>query len=721
VGLRRRRAPGAGAALRAAVLALLGALTLAASASAAEDYALPPPPPGSHVDYSADKAEFDAEHSTLHLSGGVVVRQTTATFKGGVMKVTTMTVKGEDLWIDTARRSGRSDGPLLVDDGTSAVYGDSGEFDFPRQTGRLFHSSAGMASWRIHAREADLGAGKRLEYRYADFTSCDAVPPDYHFHASKVVVVPKKHMTATNVFFYLGDVPVFYTPFLYEQLTPIHAFGWKSQPGFDRRNGAFVKDTMTTQFSTSTYSKLFADYYSRQGFGYGGELEHHDGVNSRGAIYAYNIRETSTGSDRWGLLGQGFQALPSSSAFQGRFQFQKDPTFNNDYNRSSLFRVTPDLTNNAAFVHRFANGTARLSYSRFDTATGTGFTKSTEDAPRLDFNSTPLRILNLPWLNTFSGFADNNLDATRPYLQKSVNANWEGTRTFLLSRGVSFAPKVDYGETYYNKFTELTVDRGSATVYDGVIGRWTTAGDLRWNSPFGRIDAAETYTQRLKPDAFTQDAAPVDKGVEQNLATLSDIVLPFSRVWAQFTAGYDFRTFRDHTVGFRDRVQPFVAQTNWRASNKLDLSVRDDYQLNRGNRAVITDARWGGETGPSIGGGFSYNVSDPGNYYANTEFAIGPSSPTWRVSFILRGLASSQGGIARLHGLRVFEKEIDWTRRWHDFYTKLGYRARPGGVGEATVRVDFKFGTTNPNQAPHRDWESEWFPERARASNDARP
>jgi len=710
--------------LKAAVLLLL----LAGAARAADDYELPPPPPGSHVDYSADKAEFDAEHSTLHLSGGVVVKQTTTTVNAGVVKTTTMTVKGEDLWIDTKERTGRSDGPLLVEDGTSAVYGDSGEFDFPRQRGRLFHSSAGVASWRIHAKEADLGAGKRLEYRDADFTSCDHVPPDYHFHASKVSVVPKKHMLAKNVFFYLGDVPVFYTPILYEQLTPIHAFGWKSQPGYDKRNGAFVKNTMTTQYSTSTYSKLFADYYSRQGFGYGGELERHDGENSRGGLYAYSINETSTGRQRWGLNGQGFQALRSSTSFQGRFQLQKDPTFNNDYNRSSLYRVTPDLTNEAAFVHRFTNGTARLSYRRLDTANGTTFQRSTEDAPRLDYASTPLRILNLPWLNTFTGFADNNLDASRPYLQKSVNAGWEGTRTFVLARGVSLAPKVGYNETYYNKFTELTVDKGSVTVYDGAFGRWTTAGDLRWNSPFGRIDAAETYTQRLKADSFTQDTGVVDKGVEQNLATLSDILIPFPRAWAQFSTGYDFRTFRDHSVGFRDRVQPFVAQTNWRATDKLDLTLRDDYQLNQGNRSVIADARYGEAQGASIGGGLTYNVFDPQNYYGNAEFAlapsafgVSPSSPTWRVAFILRGLVATPGGVERAHGFRLFEKEIEWTQRWHDFYTKLGYVARAGGVGQATVRVDFKFGTTNPAQAPHRDWEAEWFPERARDSTDQRP
>lgn len=691
--------------MRAALLALL----LAAPA-AAEDYALPPPPvTGRHADYTADKAEFDADKSSLHLSGHVVLKEST------------MTVKGADLWIDTARRTGRSDGPLLVEDGVSAVYGDSGEFDFAKHSGRLFHTSAGMADWRIHAREAKMGEDHLLVYRGADFTSCNAVPPDYHFHATTVSVVPKKSMFARNVFFYLGDYPVFYLPFLYKSLATIHTLGWKSQPGLDSRNGPYLKNTLTTQYSNSNYSKLFADYYTKQGFGYGAELQHHKSDDSRGAIYAYRIHETSTGDNRWTMLGQGYQALPSSSAFQGRFQLQSDADFNNAYARSSLFRVSPELRNDGAFVHRFSNGVARLSYARLDgvQVDQRHYMKSTEDYPKLEYQSQPLRLPGLPWLNTFSGFADNNYDASRPFLQKSVNAAWDATRTFQIAKGVSFAPKLDYSETWYDRFDEL-VSASSTTFLDSSIGRWTGAGNLRFNTRAGNWDATQTYSQRMTPDGFTQDTGANDKGVERNDFALSDVFLPFPGAWAKLSSGYDFKTYRDHTLGFRDRLQPIVGQTSWQASRKLSFLFRDDYQLQQGNRAVVADARWGDDEGAAIGGGFAYNIADPGRYYANAEFAVAPSSPTWRLSLILRAYAQSAGGVSNLHGGRLFEKEVAWTKRWHDFYTKLGARFRPGGVGEATIRVDFKFGTTDPKQAPHRDWEAEWFPERA-GSDDLRP
>ncbi len=47
-------------------------------------------------------------------------------------------------------------------------------------------------------------------------------------------------------------------------------------------------------------------------------------------------------------------------------------------------------------------------------------------------------------------------------------------------------------------------------------------------------------------------------------------------------------------------------------------------------------------------------------------------------------------------------------------------RFRPGGVGEVSIRVDFKFGVFDPKQALRRDWETELFPERA-TQDDLRP
>lgn len=698
-------------------------LLLLAAPAAASDYVLPAPPPGPRVDYSAEKAEFDSERSSLHLSTGVVLKEST------------WTVKGQDIWVDTAKRAGRSDGPILMEDGVSAVYGERGDFDFVKHTGRLFQSSSGHADWRIHAKKAELFENRRIEYHGADFTSCNAVPPDYHFHSSSVSVIPKKRLLAWNTLFYLGPVPILYMPVLYKSLSPDRLVRWRTQPGLDGRNGLYAKNTLFTSHSDSVYSKLFADYYMKQGFGYGGELTRRKGEDSRAVLYGYRIKEdsiwrsdgannarivTSTHAVRWQVLGDLYQTLGSSdsaNSIQGRLQAQSDTDFNNHYSRASGLRVTPDLFNSAAFVHRFPQATARLSWSRYDVSDDSrrNYLKSTESIPRLDVNSSSLRIWRLPWLNSFNGFADSVYVRGRPYLEKSVGAGWQGTRSFQLPRGVSFTPNLSYNETYYNR-----LETSRASIFDALIGRWNTNETLRFNTPLGGLDATYTYQQRLKHGTVQHDAGAVDKGVEVNAVTLSDVYVLTPRAWTRLSSGYDFRTFRDHSVGFRQRLQPITAEANWQASQKLVFTLHEDYQLDEGNRAFIGDIHWGDEEGMAVGGSVFHNGIDKSLYYGSFDFGISPSSPTWRLAAAVHAMAVTRGGVGNLQRGRIFDKELSWDRRWHDFHTKLTGRVRTGGIKEITVRIDMKFGSTNPKQAPRRDWESEWFPERT-ASGDYRP
>lgn len=686
-------------------------LLLAAGRAWGEDYALPPPPEGPRVDYEAEEAEFDADRQLLHLKGAVRLKEST------------WTVKAEDLWLDTGRRVARTDGPMLVEDGWSAVYGESGEFDFQRHAGRLERTSAGHADWRIAARQARMDEDRKLDYRGADFTSCSAAKPHYHFRASQITVTPRKSLLAKNVFFYLGDVPVFYTPILYKSLKPSHLLRWKTSPGYDSRNGPFVRNTLTTEHGRLLYSKLYADWYAEQGFGYGGELHRREGEDSRGALYGYRIKETSSGDTRWTVLGQQYQALGSSMSFQGRLQLQSDSEFNNHYNRSSTFRVTPELFNSGALVQRFSKATARLSYSRRDAAAAgrRDFKRQSESAPRLDVNSVPLQWGRSPWVHTLDAFADNRTDASLPWLEKSVGAGWEATRKFNLAKGVSFAPKALYRQTYFNRYARA-VEGSTVTVYDAAVGRYGAEGVLRFDTLAGGWDVGYRHVRRQRPGHLDDDAAVDDKAVEESLLSVSDVFFPAPNTWARVSSGYDYRTFRSRTVGFRQRVQPFVAETSWTPSERLSLNLRNDYQLDEGERAFLFDGRWGSEEGAALGGGLAYNLSDPSRYVASAEAAYAPfvSTPTWRLSLGLRASFETSGGPGRVHGLRVFEKEFGWTRRWHDFYTKVAGRFRPGGVGEATVRIDLKFGSADPKAAPRRDWETELFPERA-VNGETRP
>lgn len=685
--------------MRTAALALL----LAARAAAGER-ALPPPPAGPRLDYAADRVEFDADRSLLHMTGAVTLKEST------------WTVTGRDLWVDTARRTGRSDAPVLAEDGRSAVYGESGEFDFGRHRGRLRRASAGVANWRVHARQALLREDRRVDYRGANFTSCDRVPPDYHFHASSLSLVPKKRLLAWNTLFFLGPVPLLYTPILYKSLDPQQKLRWKFQFGHDRRLGWHVKSTLVSRLTDSTYSQLFGDYYEKTGFGYGGELDHNAGADSRGSLFGYRIHEGGTTRNRWGFFGDGYRALTRATSVQGRLQLQSDPAFPNDYLRSDVFRLTPELINSAAVTRTLPGGTLRLLYSRDDVgdpANATRFVKNTESAPRVEAQSAAFRLWKTPWLNTVTGFADNSYDRSRAFLQKTVNGTWDARNSFALWRGLTFTPAFTYSETYYNRFDDsIYAPSALDKDLDAFLGRWTASGNLRVKTPLGNIDANHAYTKRLRPDGFTEDTGPADKGVEQNLVALSDVFVPAPRAWARVATGYDLRTFRDHVETFDQRVQPVTTDASWQPSETLIATVHDNFQLGPGkgrDNSVIVDVRWGGERGASVGGGLAYNLAAPSTYYQSLDFSYAPSTGGWRLTVGLRAETASPGGFTRARSLHLFDKEIRWAQRWHDFDTKAIARVRPGNVGELAINVQFRFDASDPQRAERHDWASEWF------------
>ena len=87
-------------------------------------------------------------------------------------------------------------------------------------------------------------------------------------------------------------------------------------------------------------------------------------------------------------------------------------------------------------------------------------------------------------------------------------------------------------------------------------------------------------------------------------------------------------------------------------------------------------------------------------------------------SAALRSQVTTPGGAGGLRQYRLFEKEFSVVKHWHDFYTRLSARFRPGNVKDVSVRVDVKFGSFDADRQTVHDWESEWFPERTKGRED---
>ncbi|HVE14295.1 MAG TPA: hypothetical protein VNI01_12925, partial [Elusimicrobiota bacterium] len=637
--------------------------------------------------FEADRFEWegstspakDKRGSLMRLHGHVVVWDSTRTIRAG------------DLRLNLDERRAWASHGFSLDEGQGGVSGQGGEYDFDRHDGLVLDALGEYPPWRIWSRDATVDDSRKGTFRKSIFTSCDSNPPHYHFRASRVRVSPKKWMYATNVLFYLGRTPVFYTPFLWKSLRPKHVIPARVNPGYDHRNGAFLRTTTAFSVSEAMYGKLFLDYYGALGPGVGSELQFRRSENARGALFAYRIHDKHTGTERWALLGSHFQTLPSSFTFQGRLQAQSDSDFNNHFQRSSAFRVSPELINGAAVARAGTWGTTRILYSRRDVAGSTGtYRRDNESLPRVEFQSAAFSPKAVPVLLTVDSFADDNYNQARGFQQKSAGAGFAATQTKVLARGVSLTPRVAYHETYEDRRDALTSFGSSQTYRDAFVGAYDAGSNLRVSSPFGAWDAGYAFRRRFKPGTFQEDAGAVDYGIESNLATLQDTIRPNRYTLLRLGGGFDFRRWRDHDPGFRERVVPFLADAAW-TKGLWQLTARDQYQLGEGNRSLILAADRGDRLGTFAGVSGSYNHVNSSEYIAATEFGWAPASSTWRLGGALRYVARGLGG-PEIAALRIYEKELSITRDFHDFHTRLLFRVRPGGVKEAQARVELRLG-----------------------------
>lgn len=694
---------------------LAAALTAAAAAQstapiAAPDFELPAAPASSPVVYTADFFEY--EGSTTGADARIVL-------KGGVeLRGSSWTLRGDEVHVDMQTRKARARGGFEIDDGLTALRGERGEFDLADRSGWVGDVRSEYPPWHVWGRKGALDKEGRGHFYGALFTSCDGFPPHYHFKSTSLHVTPRKYLTAYNVRFYVGRLPVFYSPFLWKSLRRKRLLRSRVIPGYDRRNGASLRSNTLFNITPALYGKIFLDGYSEQGLAAGSELEYQPSSESRGALYGYHVGEDKTGRDRWTVLGSQYQSFGSSYAFQGRLQGQSDPDVNNDYVRSNAFRVTPELVNSAAVVRRTALTTTRISYARSDTgATGGLFARAKESSPRVDWQTSPLSLPKVPLLFTLTAFADNSYDRGRGFQQHAAGTGAETTQTVNLRRGISVTPRAAFREVYEDRREALTTQRSTEVLQDVYTGFYELGTNLRLDSPVGNWDVAYGFEGRMRPDTLRHDSGAPDYGVEKSLFSVTDAIRPDRRWLVRVGSGYDYRPSRISSQGFRRRVQPIVADMTYFAPLGVQLSLRDDYQLEQGNRAVLFQGDWGEREATYASFGFSHTLDRPDLYFATTEGGWAPKGSKWALTGALRYLTRTPGGMD-LRGFQLFEKELAITRDFHDFHTRGLVRFRPGGVKEFLIRIDLRTGRLPERRVERKDWEKEWFPWRGENKSD---
>src|SRR5437667_3417433 len=103
--------------------------------------------------------------------------------------------------------------------------------------------------------------------RDGTFTTQDSAKPDFHLHARKIRIYEKDRVIMQYVTAYIGNVPVFWWPYLYQSLD--NAFSFTITPAYYSTWGPSLLTQVTFPITDNIHSRLRLDYFGRRGLAIG--------------------------------------------------------------------------------------------------------------------------------------------------------------------------------------------------------------------------------------------------------------------------------------------------------------------------------------------------------------------------------------------------------------------------------------------------------------------
>jgi lipopolysaccharide assembly outer membrane protein LptD (OstA) len=660
---------------------LLLAAALLWSAADAAAYDLPSSTGTHHVLFDSDFANFNEYSRDIGLQGNVKLQEFSPA--GKQVKL----IRARELTVSMSSHTVMAPSDFVMDDDTGTVYGKGGVIDYQSDSGRIRDGRFAYKTFVFRGRVVEFNK-ENYTYKKASVTSCDVEPPHYQLKSSRIYLVPGHYFLAYNNVFYLGKVPIFYFPVIYKPMGGGTPFVSIFRPGYDKRNGAFMKSTYVYRVNQTTRAKLFLDYFDHRGLGTGGEVDYRKPEKDITNLSVYRIREYGLVKDRWGLSG-GYWHLfnrfnesdPAQYYSQGFFRVLSDPRVNNDFFRSNPFAISPDEQASMAFTRKTNYTVTRLSaYGReTKSADSSVFEKANSSIPRLDFNTVPFRVLKLPVLNTFTAYVENARDAGNAYTQKRGDALWTVNRSVPLLKSVTLSPSV-----FYDQSVAVSTESGGGNLW---TGRYGGGANLRYDRAWGALDLGYSYKRRLRVNKLEEDTKAPDRGQETSSITSQLFVMPRFNNYYKISTSFDMRTY--YVGEFDRRLQPITADVYYSPRPLMDLFASETYSLHTGTRSFVAQMSFGDKEN-YIGGGIANYSSDKKAWIISNTLGIKPwRAGGWRAEAVLRYRLISEGGL-NISDFRFFEKGLVLYKDFHDFHTKWDFKQRSGGVKEFFFYVSLK-------------------------------
>ena len=562
-------------------------------------------------------------------------------------------------------------------------------------------TDTGGSGMYLLCKEAKMDtAVKDLILKDAYFTTCDLDNPHYRFFTKNVHIVLDEKMTAENIIFYVGKIPVFFLPYYYKSLRH-RTYKLELKPGYSQREGVFAKGLFGYPVSENFYGKMYLDYYSYKGWGKGGELLYNVPDKMNGNLYGYHIEEKDTLKKRWDLRLYHWQSLPSNWISQINSNIMSDESFNYSYS-DDWMRVNKNINSSVAFTKNTSRTTSRVVFSRYDVfnSTKNAFTSDTVIAPSVSYNVSQTKVGGLPLYYSWAANIDRLRGNSTGYYLVNGAGSFNLTSPLRLTRNIVLTSGLGFSEYWQDRKSQTDTDDVFRPVYK-------TDLNLKIRSWYVlEHNISHSFQQEINKKNDEYHGVLANKLLASEWLYLDTVSL---HVWS----GLDLMTkLNEKITSYRARMDDIVSEFDYTPYRQVDFYYRNNYSVKLGQTSshqFSSSAKFLSQDKEAgyLKTGFSREMLNPDAITLLGEFGIRPTKK-WQVAYKIQ--TSVNASRHRLSDLNVYEQAVNISRDLHCWEAYLSYSFRTPNYYEFWCNIKLKPASKKDTKIYPEDMERQWYP-----------
>ena len=378
-----------------------------------------------------------------------------------------------DIYADSARYNSKThevfaEGHVRIYRESTLYIAERGVYNVDTKEIHAEHLRSSSDPYLIRAEKLQAFSDGHYLVNNGYFTTDDSSNPDFHFRAHTVRVYENDRVIFQNVTFYIGKVPVFWWPYLYQSLND--AFSFTISPAYLSSWGPSLLGQVTFPITDKIKGRVRLDYRTRRGpaIGFESEVNYGKDDSSYAKLTTYFIQDQNPEINRTNVPRGSVPTSRYRVSIEDQTNFTKDIYGIVDITKLSdafvmqdfyqgEFRINPQPDNVIAITKTDPIYTL-TAITRFQ---ANSFFDTTERLPEvvLDVKRTP--IFDSPiFYEGETGIADLHRNFAR-------NSGFEDYGTWRVDSfhqllypntyfgWLSIVPRVGFRATYYNQTRDL--------------------------------------------------------------------------------------------------------------------------------------------------------------------------------------------------------------------------------------------------------------------------